>query len=481
MSAVAELARDRGRARWISSWQIEGRRASQWLRSKAPAVLMNLLIALTVAVAVLTGGQAGPGSTGSWGSWVLRLFSLWCLAFLPGWLYLRFLKVRKKALWQEYVLNLHRLGWDKPGYLPRPPTASVFYDAWLTDNPAKSQVGAIYRQKFDAYYGRDLSRDDDRDEDREGVQVLRQVPPPGRDRLSCESLFPLFLATAVFAVGWTAVLWDTGFVTAPGGAWDVLKYAFVGAYAFVVSMLIRRFFQSDLRASAYASGVYRIAFVLLIVAVLHQVIGSGQAVASHAEMAVAFMIGFFPLAGLQVLQRAASAALSMCLPRVTPDYPLDQLDGLNLWYEARLTEEGVEDMQNLTTMNLVDVILHTRVPAGRLVDWIDQAFLLIHLEPADHGTLTGRRRAASPEAGGASARLQLRRMGIRTATDLLKAFSEKRPQSDGSLVREFRLPDGVSPPLDRGQLRLLVKVLAQEPGLNPVWNWQRNGVQPHGG
>ena len=30
-------------------------------------------------------------------------------------------------------------------------------------------------------------------------------------------------------------------------------------------------------------------------------------------------------------------------------------------------------------------------------------------------------------------------------------------------------------------LRLLVKVLAQEPGLNPVWNWQRNGVQPHGG
>ena len=141
-------------------------------------------------------------------------------------------------------------------------------------------------------------------------------------------------------------------------------------------------------------------------------------------------------------------------------------------------EEGIEDMQNLATMNLVDVILHTRVPPGRLVDWTDQAFLLIHLEPADHG---GRRRAAPPGAGGATDRQQLRRMGIRTATDLLKAFSVEQPQPDGSLAREFTLPDGVTPPLDECQLRLLVKVLAREPGLNPVWNWQRNGVQPHGG
>ena len=52
----------------------------------------------------------------------------------------------------------------------------------------------------------------------------------------------MFLATAVLAVGWAAVLWDTRFVTAPSGAWDVLKYGFLGSYAFVTSMLIRRFF-----------------------------------------------------------------------------------------------------------------------------------------------------------------------------------------------------------------------------------------------
>ena len=34
-------------------------------------------------------------------------------------------------------------------------------------------------------------------------------------------------------------------------------------------------------------------------------------------------------------------------------------------------------------MNLVDVMLHTRIPASRLVDWIDQAFLLVHLGRTD--------------------------------------------------------------------------------------------------
>jgi len=483
MSVVAELAGGSDQPRRISARRRAGsQRAGWWLRRKAVVGLMNLLIAVTAAVAVLTGGQAGPGE-GSWGSWALRMFALWCLSFLPGWLYVRFLQVREKALWQEYVLNLHRLGWDKPGYLPRPPAASAYFAAWSQGKAAGSRADSIYRQKFEAYYGRDLSRTDDRDDDRDedrgprrdGVQMLRRVPRSERAGLSFESLFPLFLATAVFAAGWTAVLWDTGFVTAPAGAWDVLKYGFIGAYAFVVSMLIRRFFQSDLRASAYASAVYRIAFVLLIVATMHQIIGSGQVMAGHAEMAAAFVIGFFPLVGLQVLQRATSVALRKFVPRVTPDYPLDQLDGLNLWYEARLTEEGVEDMQNLTTMNLVDVILRTRVPAGRLMDWIDQSFLLIHLEPAERGELTGRR----PEAGGAEARRLLRRVGVRTATDLLKAFSVERPQPDGSLRREFELPEGVTSPLPKGQVRLLVKVLAQEPGLNPVWNWQRNGVKAH--
>jgi len=473
-----------GRAEPPAGAQPVRRPVRGWLHRKAVAATMNALILAAVVTAALANGwgadRAGPPD-GSPGSWALRLFALWCLSFLPGWLYVRFLDVRARALWNEYVLNLHRLGWDRPGYLPRPPASSAFFAAWRQDHVAGCRSDNIYRQKFEAYYGRQLSRDDDPDERRDGAAAARRGAGAPGGGPSPESLFPLFLATAVFAVGWTAVLWDTQFLTTPAGAGDVLKYAFLGSYAFVASMLIRRFFQSDLRPSAYASAVYRIAFVLLIVATAHQVWHSGESVMGRAEIAAVFIVGFFPLAALQALQHVAQRALSVALPSLTSDYPLDQLDGFNVWYQARLAEEGVEDMQNLTTMNLVDVILHTRVPAGRLVDWADQAFLLTHLEDAAGG---------GPDAdeggnavGGEAARRRLRRVGIRTATGLLKAFSDPpaAPAGRGAPERVFALPEGVTPPLPEGQLRLLVKVLAQEPGLNPVWNWQRNGVQPHAG
>ena len=439
-----------------------------WLRRRAVAAWMNVLIAGTAAVTVVTAGITSGRSwpePGTWGVGALKLFALWCLAFLPGWLYVRFLDLRARALWSEYVLNLHRLGWDLPWHLPMPPVASGFYEQWDA-RPHGRPADNIYRQKFEAYYGRQIT----------------SSAPDENYRVRSESLFPVFLATAVLAVGWTAVLWDTRFVTDPSGPWDVLKYGFIGAYAFVTSMLIRRFFQSDLRPSAYATVVYRITLVLLIVTVLHQVLSEITAIAGRAELAIAFVVGFFPLVGLQALQRVTSRALRRFVPPVTSDYPLDQLDGFNLWYEARLTEEGVEDMQNLTTMNLVDVILHTRVPPGRLVDWTDQAFLLTHLERVDRAELNQLRQAdqqtGQPAAAGRAplsgvqARLNLRRVGIRTATDLLKAFSVEQEGGE----RAFRIPDGLEPPLPAGQLRLLVAVLAAEPGLVPVWNWQRNGV-----
>jgi len=435
--------------------------------------------------------------TQAWDVGSLKLFALWCLSFLPGWLYVRFIGMRAKALWNEYVLNLHRLGWDLPENLPEPPRTSEFHDRWKGKNDPQLPSENIYQQKFEAYYGRDVTRAATKDQ--RGAASDEKPAGHGRQnedyRVSGESLFPVFLATAVFAVGWSAVLWDTRFVSAPDGAWDVLKYGFIGAYAFVTGMLVRRFYQSDLRPSAYASAVLRIVLVLLIVVVVHQVIGGTGATANHAELAVAFVIGFFPLVGLQLLQRVTSKVLGIIVPPITSEYPLDQLDGLNLWYEARLTEEGVEDMQNLTTMNLVDVILHTRVPPGRLIDWTDQAFLLIHLDKTDRGELNDLRKelrqqrqgqqdaaVADPEPCpefGAAARLNLRRVGIRTATDLLKAFSKEAEQPHGSMPERIfdDQPEIKRLPLPESQLRLLVSVLGSEPGLVPIWNWQQNGPQ----
>src|SRR6516165_3052035 len=102
-------------------------KARVWLRRKAVAAWMNILIAVAAGITVATAGvmaeRAWPYPQ-PWGVDALKLFALWCLSFLPGWLYVRFIGMRAKALWNEYVLNLHRLGWDLPENLPEPPVTS---------------------------------------------------------------------------------------------------------------------------------------------------------------------------------------------------------------------------------------------------------------------------------------------------------------------------------------------------------------------
>jgi hypothetical protein len=427
---------------------------------------MNVLIGAVMLIAAVTIGVLPPGdqSTGqAWAFRALTVFAIWLLSFLPGWLYVRFLGLRAGALWNEYVLNLYRLGWDDPKYLPKPPRDSRFAELYGAGS-GSTETDNIYRQKFDAYYGRRVSKSVDSAED---------------FTVHVETLFPVFLCTSALAVGWSALLWDPVRIVDPSGPWVVLEFGFLGAYAFAISMLIRRFYQSDLRPSAYASVVLRIITVLLFVTVLHQlfaVTGPGGTATVHTEMVVAFVVGFFPLMALQALQRMAAAALHVAVPQLAPDYPLNHLDGLNIWYEARLVEEGVEDMQNLTTMNLVDVILHTRAPVGRLIDWVDQAFLLTHLDKAGRKDFkaarggTGRSALLTPQ-NGATDRIALRRIGVRSATDLLNAFD---PQP-----RAGQRADGHRPALPRGldaeQIDMLVHVLREERGLNPVWNWKACG------
>jgi hypothetical protein len=454
------------------------------------------------------------------GALSLEVFAVWSLSFLPGWLYLRFLGQRAGALWDEYVLNLHRLRWSNPRHLPKPPVNSDFYLEWLGDGgPLFAYRSNIYQQKFDAYYGKGVSRSGEAGD------------PPVR----LGNLFPVFLTTAVLAVCWTALLWNPHFTSNPETFWDVLKFGFLGAYSFILQMLVRRFFQSDLRPAAYANALLRLIVVLILVSALYQIMPQDN---PRAAAAIAFVIGFFPLAGMQAIQRFAATTLRVIVPSLSPPYPLNQIDGLSVWYEARLLEEGIEDMQSLATANFVDVILHTRVPVGRLVDWVDQAHLYLHMDRIE-GTWRERRHAkigripvnpdsqsqqepttsqdSSPAGAvtdgdkkaaeskvatvaegsvsesaraGSKTRTALRQFGIRNATDLIKAFPPDKVDPGLTLAVgspwQEHLKMVASPGLDEAQLRTLVRVLANEPSLAPVWNWQERGVQryvqpaPHG-
>lgn len=490
-AAKHESARRR-RARWLTTWPkriwsgaVNTWRNRAWLQRNAAGGWMNLVIAAVLVTAWWLGWPP-PGSP-SGGAVALALFAIWCLSFVPGWMYIRFLGQRAGALWDEYVLNLHRLGMDSPGRLPRPPVSSQFYAEWFKDNGVLlAHQPNIYRQKFDAYYGRSVSGSGHAD--------------GGRVRI--ETLFPVFLLTATLAVAWTVVFWNPQVADSAHSVWDVLKFGFLGAYTFILQMLLRRFFQGDLRPSAYAHAMLRIIVVLIIVTALYELLPPHSL---RTDAVVAFVVGFFPLVGMQALQRCAAAVLRVAVPSLSQPYPLNQIDGLTIWYEARLLETGVEDMQSLVTANFVDVILHTRVPVGRLVDWVDQAQLYLQLDRIEHGRFeqwrASRRSDGSPEAGGSGAadsivrgsatdtsragtrtRTAFRQLGIRKATDLLKAFpfalvDPFTPLPPDSPAAAHLQATAKATGLDPAQVRSIVRVLSLNQSLAPVWNWEDGGVR----
>jgi hypothetical protein len=419
---------------------------------------MNCLIAAVALIGAFTTGVLFPPGfvhDPGWPQRAVTLFSVWLLSFIPGWLCVRFLGLREEALWNEYVLNLYRLRLDDAEFLPPPPVESEY--AWLRGATSGGDEHAnIYRQKFNAFYGRKSSSGGDQ----------------GGGYPVNETYFPLFLCTVTLAVAWTVILWNPVVVMTPIEPWATLQFGFLGAYVFTLLMLVRRFYQSDLRPSAYATVVVRIVVVLVTLAVMHQLLeatGPEATLSFATQYVIAFVVGFFPLVGLQALHRAAAKALHVLVPTMAPEYPLDQLDGLNIWYEARLVEEGVEDMQNLTTVNFVDVMLHTRAPVARLIDWLDQAYLLIHLPPANRKQLRRARNSKRPDQGGASMRLALRGMGIRSATELVHAFG-------AIAANRAQLTEALSTSgLDPTRVATLVRLLAAEPGLAIVWNWKHGG------
>jgi hypothetical protein len=400
-----------------------------WLTHPAVAVFLIVIVVASVTEAIIPALSNRSPKPPGFGLVLFRIAVVWLLASTPGWIYVRYLTERMPSIWDEYVLNLHRLGWDRPENLPRPPLSSPFFKSWqAAGGEDRLQDHNIYRQKFDAYYGASVS-------------------DTGLDRLHrprVETLFPVFLLTALLSVCWTVLLWDVHSLDLGSGAiklWTCQAFGFLGAYAFGVNLLIRRFLQNDLRPNAYARIVLRVIFVLLLAVGLHPLLNKlGADVAIQAV--VMFVVGIFPAGFLRVAQRLALTKLRLVVPSVSPAYPLSNLEGMSVWYEALLQDEGIEDMQALVTANFVDLLLHNQIPTGRLIDWIDQSILLLQLGRSEQGVAA-----------------KLRQLGIRTATRLL-AVPPADLNGDATTVRN------------------LVRAVSSEPALVPVLNWRSGGPVP---
>ena len=142
--------------------------------------------------------------------------------------------------------------------------------------------------------------------------------------------------------------------------------------------------------------------------------------------------------------------------------PLSQLDGLTVWHEARLEEEDIENIPNMATAEIVNLMLSTRFPPDRIIDWVDQAILFTHLGPDEEGkeNKDGEKKQTRRES--------LRLYGIRTATSLIKAFDEAQApgRKDADEVEKM-----LSVAL-RGHVRSFLDAIETEPNLALIRAWR---------
>jgi hypothetical protein len=376
------------------------RRTDQLIKDHARLAFYTMLLFATVASIVVPAVVLQPNSRIS----LLKLAVVVLLGSMPGLLYIQFVRFKGHSLYDEYVINLFRLRIDRYCNLPAPPKHTSYYREWKADHRTLTKPGPdnLYRRKFEAVYGQ--AAVSTRDQFATGVRPAR----------SNEAFYPVLLTTALLCIGWATVvqpelfrsfdlLGILPFSGRPELPYDALRFGFLGAYWFILQDLIRRYFRQDLKTKAYVSATARIVVVAIVVTAVSVVpVGSPA-----QQMVFAFFIGIFPLIGVQLLKAGVHVVFKRAVPALSVKHPLSDLDGLTIWDQARLLEEGVEDLQSLTTANIVDLLLGTRVPVNRLIDWLDQALLFLHVVDCEE----------APDR-----RKRLRALGIRTATDLQRIW-----------------------------------------------------------
>jgi hypothetical protein len=399
-------------------------------------------------------------------------------ALLPGALYYLVLRTRRPSILNEFTMNLWRLGF----LVPRQAYLRQGEDVMRHCESLEDRISRVdaYFQKFEAMYGT-LRFEGDVSSRTSYVEAILQDAESKRRRviqptvkladiLTANIFIPLGFATFLAALGWLLVLepdWaaaaaaaaSTAQLTGERGLEPIrtsLNFAFLGAYFFGVQSLFRRFVRRDLGPNAFLAFSNRI---ILSVIGIWVIATSTDALSGQYGYMLAFIVGVFPRTVWQVMSAAGTSAAKWIIPSVEAKQPLDDLDGLTIWHQSRLEEEDIENVPNMATADIVDLVLHTQIPAERLVDWIDQAILYKALGPEPEQDFAKTRRG------------KLRNRGIRTATQLVRVYVN----SDDAerLLLDRTLEDAQN----LGALRTIVEAIQTEANWDPVAAW-RNVERP---
>jgi hypothetical protein len=285
---------------------------------------------------------------------------------------------------------------------------------------------------------------------------------------------PLVVATLMLALGWTLTLLHPELLPASEHAetrdllvdifrpeQSALTFGFLGAYFYALNLVRRDYIRRDLWPRTYTSITVRVVVAVILAWVLEAVLPWDP-----AALALAFLVGVVPETGLFYIQETvrnlAETRRSRDAPSLEERHPLTKLDGVDLYERARLEQEGITNVEALAHHNLFDLMLRTRIPARRLVDWTDQAVLYLHA--GSGGEKEGERRSAALQTLGA--------FGIRTATDLETAYSEAESREDPGPVLSLLDDAHAAPGFRPHRVEVILDVIRDDESMDNLRYWR---------
>lgn len=180
---------------------------------------------------------------------------------------------------------------------------------------------------------------------------------------------------------------------------SVVAFAIMGSYISGSRYIYRRFSTIDLTPGNFFSVGLRTIMAVLVSLMLAFILPDNILVRPDVILVVAFLTGIYPESGFQMLLNKVKI-----FPRDKEaskvNFSLDYVEGMSDMHKLRLTEVGIDNVQNLAQFNLILLIIKTPFPVRTLVDWCAQAKLIVEF----------RHEYA-----------ELQKAGIRTVLDLLDA------------------------------------------------------------